>query len=399
MSKTDFFARIGKELEHTSKRKERVAEEFTKDPSPRAVIGGSPYLIFNSNDYLGLRFHPALAKAEHDATLRFGAGPGAVRFISGTLGIHRELERALAAFHGREDAMLFSSAFAANLGALSVLCKGDDVFVVSDELNHRSIIDGIRLSGVGKEQKSVFKHLDAEDLRRVLEEGKERFTRAVVVTDGVFSMLGEVAGLKELRRVVDAYDPLYPEGVLFVVDDCHGVGAVGERGRGTEEVFGVPADLLVGTLGKSLGSDGGYVTGSKLLLDHLRENASTYIYSNPISPGTAGAGIAAVKLLDTNDGIERLLHLRRNVAFFKEEAKKGKLILAADSDHPIQPLLIGDTAKTRLLADGLFAKGILVTPINFPVVPKGRDEIRIQISALHTNEDIVALVDAIRQLL
>ncbi len=385
-----------------SKRNEHMIEGFTNHPSPRAVIAGTEYRIFNSNDYLGLRHAPAVKEAEHVASMQYGAGPGAVRFISGSLKVHRDLEQALARFHGREDAMVFSSAFATNLAVLFSLIKGQSkdslvtgkTLVVSDELNHRSIIDGIRLANLSKEEKQIFKHLDAESLSSVLEANVGSFDRVVVVTDGVFSMLGEYQDLSKLTAVAKAYDNGYPQGVLLVVDDCHGIGAFGATGRGTEEVSNARADVLVGTLGKGFGVDGGYVVADKVVIDYLRESAATYIYSNSISPGTAGAALAAVNLVDSQEGKELVLKLQRNVERLKAGFLKAGFVFAADSVHPIQPVLIGDAGKTKALTLALYEAGYLVTNINYPVVPPGRDEIRVQLSASHTNEDIDAFIAA-----
>src|SRR3989344_3247267 len=384
-----------------SKRKERVIEGFTEEECPRALINGKTYLLFNSNDYLGLRFNKEIKKAEHEASGKYGNGPGAVRFISGTMEIHKKLEQAIANFHGREDAIIFSSAFAANFSILQALIKGQSVdslisnntLVVSDELNHRSIIEGIKVANLNKEQKVIFNHLDHEHLKRILEENAGRFARVVVVTDGIFSMLGEAQNLREIKRVIEDYDSRYDEGIFLVVDDAHGIGCFGESGRGCEEVFGVKCDVLVGTLGKSLGTDGGYATGDKIIIDYLRETASGYIYSNPIPPGCAAAALASIKLLDSEHGKELLSKLKKNIAVFKHKMKSKGFIFAADSSHAIQPLVIGDAEKARKLAARLFDECIVVTNINFPVVPKGRDEIRVQISALHSEKEIDFFVE------
>jgi glycine C-acetyltransferase len=389
----------------TSKRQEKIIEAFTNDPAPRALIGGKEYRIFNSNDYLGLRFRPELKEAEHQASQQYGTGPGAVRFISGSLKVHRDLEKALAKFHGREDAMVFSSAFATNLAVLFSLIIGqakdsvvtNEVLVISDELNHRSIIDGIRIANHPKEMRQIFKHMDPQDLDRVLKEGVGKFKRALIVTDGVFSMLGEYQDLGEIRRVVDEYDAQYEQGVLLVVDDAHGIGAFGETGRGTEEVSGGDADVLIGTMGKGFGADGGYVTADQAVIDYLREAAATYIYSNSISPGTAGAALAAVDLLESETGQELLEKSRQNVQLLKQLMTDAGFTFAADSVHPIQPLLIGDAGKAKALTKALFDAGILVTTISYPVVPAGRDEIRVQISAAHTQEDIEYFVEACKR--
>lgn len=405
MGKSHFVETLQKELARigqakTAKRFEKVIEGFTKGPSPQALIGGKPYRVFNSNDYLGLRFHPQLKAAEHAASENFGTGPGAVRFISGTLKVHRDLEKAIAHFHGRDDAIVFSSAFATNLAVLFCLIKGQaadsvvggNTIVISDTLNHRSIIDGIRVANLPKEQRALFNHLDLDDLDRVLKEKRGAFQRAIVVTDGIFSMLGELQDLKKMRQVIDAHDPHFPEGVWLVVDDAHGVGAFGKTGRGSEEACHAKADVLIGTLGKAFGADGGYVAADQTVIDYLRESAATYIYSNSISPGTAGAALAAFKLIQTDAGAKLLAQLVHNRDYFQKEMQKAGCTFAAHSIHPIQPILLGDAAKTGFFKEGLFEGGILVTNINYPVVPKGRDEIRVQISAAHTKEDLDAFI-------
>lgn len=401
MSKQDFYKVLQSEVDRidsaqVSKRKEIIIEGFSKEDSPKAKIAGKEYRVFNSNDYLGFRHHPEVKKAEEKAAKEYGAGPGAVRFISGSLKVHRDLEKALALFHGRDDAMIVSSAFATNMAVLFSLLKGQsktskvsaNAVVISDELNHRSIIDGIRLANLPREQKAIFKHLDASDLKKVLEENLSKFDRALVVTDGIFSMLGEYQDLKALREVIDEYDGKYKEGVLLVVDDCHGIAAFGESGKGTEEVSGAQADVLIGTLGKGFGADGGYVVADQVVIDYLRESAATYIYSNNISPGTAGAAQRSVEILDSPEGEKMLERLRENIDRVKKDLAAAGFNFAADSIHPIQPILIGDAAKTVAFKDKLYEAGILVTNINYPVVPEGKDEIRVQLSSSHTVEDL-----------
>ncbi len=389
----------------TSKRHELVIEgfEFSDSAAPKAVIEGKAYQIFNSNDYLGLRHHPVVKAGEAAAAEKYGAGPGAVRFISGSLGIYSELEKAVAQFHGRAAAMVFSSAFAANLAVISSLIKGqskdslvqDNVLVLSDELNHRSIIEGIRVANLPSVQRAVFKHLDLTDLRRVLTENVGKFDRVVLVTDGIFSMLGEYQDLKALRAVTDEFDPQFPSGVLVIVDDCHGVGVFGQTGRGVEEATGAKADVLVGTFGKAFGADGGYVVADQAVIDYLRESCATYIYSNSISPGTAGAALTAVKLLTETAGQALLQKSRENLVHFAELMQQAGLKFAVQSTHAIQPVLVGDPAKTKALKEALFAAGFLVTSINYPVVPAGRDEIRVQISAAHTASDLQTFATAL----
>ena len=405
MSKQKFFSMLASEVDRldktgSAKRGERVIDGFE---GSAAMIDGAKYLVFNSNDYLGLRHLEELKVAEKEATEKFGTGPGAVRFISGTLEPHKDLEASIAKFHGRGDAIVFSSAFAANTAALFSLIKPQSrdsllnpkVLVLSDELNHRSIIDGIRLANLDRSQKQVFAHLDHKDLESKLKTGVGQFDRVIVATDGVFSMLGETQKLTDLQLVIDKYDDLYPEGVITFVDDCHGIGAIGETGRGVEELEGVKADVLVGTLGKAFGCDGGYVTGSRELVDYLRESAATYIYSNSISPGTAAAAKAAIELVSSGKGQDLLLELKDRIELFKKLAKENKIELAADSIHPVQPVLVGDTKKANELSEFLFENCILATKIAYPVVAKGRDEIRVQISASHSKDEIEKLIEVL----
>lgn len=394
---------LKKELERidlikTTKRNEIVIEGFEKDGrnAPKAIINGKKYSVFNSNDYLGLRFNDRIKKSEEEASERYGCGPGAVRFISGTMRIHKELEKELADFHGREDAMIFSSAFAANMAVIHCFIRGQsrdslvggDSLIISDELNHRSIIDGVRVGEPKKENKAIFKHLDIEDLKRVLRLDFGKFKRAIVVTDGIFSMLGEYQDLAKLNDAVREFEGGFDEGIITIVDDSHGVASFGQGGRGCEEFCNSKCDLLIATMGKGFGTDGGYVVGDKIYIDYLRESAATYIYSNPISPGTAGAALQSVRILNSEEGRELIRKLNENINYFKSGMKAAGFKFAANSEHAIQPILIGDPVKTKELVDALFNLGIVVTNISYPVVPKGRDEIRVQISAAHTMEDL-----------
>jgi glycine C-acetyltransferase len=391
-----------------SKRNEIIIENFVFEEgyAPKAVIKDKKYSIFNSNDYLGLRLHKKVLEAEHLASNKFGSGPGAVRFISGSMIIHKELENSVAKFHEREDCIIFSSAFATNFGVLHALIKGqskdslisNDTLVISDELNHRSIIDGIRVAGLNKENKAIFKHRNFESFKEVLELNKGKFKRVLIITDGIFSMLGNYQDLSKLNEVISNYENFFDEGILLIVDDAHGVGAFGKHGRGVEEFCNSKADILIGTFGKGFGVDGGYVVGDKIYIDYLRESAATYIYSNPISPGTAGAALKAVEIVASDEGLLLIKKLNDNIKYFKEKIKQSKFELASQSEHAIQPILIGDPLKTRKIVDELYKKSILVTNISYPIVPKGKDEIRVQLNSLHTKKDIDEFFEALEDL-
>jgi glycine C-acetyltransferase len=347
--------------------------------------GDTEFLRMNSNSYLGMSFRPEVIAAEERAAHTYGAGPGAVRFISGTYDLHVELERRLAAFHGREAGMIFSSAYATVLSVIVPLVT-DQTALISDALNHNCIINAMRLARPAR--KEVYEHLVLDELARRLEACAGTCRRAVVVTDGIFSMRGDHAPLDEIAAVVKRYDGRYPENALLVVDDSHGVGAFGQTGRGTEEFTGSgPVDVLVGTLGKAFGVNGGYVVGSATLLTYLREKSPMYIYSNPITPAEAAAALAALDVLESERGRALLGHLRAMTARFEQ----GLVRLGFETipgEHPVVPLMVRDTARTTALVRHLKRNGILATGLNYPVVPKGDEEIRFQVNADHTEGDI-----------
>ena len=362
---------------------------------PRVRLEGEgerPFLRMNSNGYLGLALHPALIAAEEEAARAFGAGPGAVRFISGTYAPHTALERRLAAFHGRPAAMLYSSAYASVMGVLPPLIS-EETAVISDALNHNCIINAIRLARPAR--KAVYGHLDTQELEAALAQAAGSCRRALVVTDGVFSMRGDHAPLDRIAELARAWDARFPENVLVVVDDSHGVGAFGATGRGTEEVTGARADLLVATLGKAFGVNGGYVAASRVVIDYLRERSPFYVYSNPITPAEAAAAARALEIVDGPEGRARLARLRAMTArFAKGLAALGHETLSGE--HPVVPLLLRDTDRTRALVRHLRERGILATGLTYPVVPRGDEEIRFQISADHTPADIDEALEALR---
>ncbi|MCF6251205.1 MAG: aminotransferase class I/II-fold pyridoxal phosphate-dependent enzyme [Methylococcaceae bacterium] len=362
---------------------------------PRYLLakqGSKGFLRMNSNSYLGLSTDKSVINAEAKAAEIFGTGPGAVRFISGTYQPHKDLECKLAEFHGRESALLFSAAYASMMGVLPQFITRDTL-VVSDALNHNCIINAIRLAKPAK--KMVYAHLDMTELNQILQTNSGRFKRVCVVTDGVFSMRGDFAALDKIVEICKQYEQGYEQGIITLVDDSHGVGAFGQTGRGTEEVTKTKADVLIATLGKAFGVNGGYVVSSTKVIEYLKETAPLYIYSNPITPAEAAAALITVEIVDSIEGVNKLKRLRE----LNKQLRSG-LIQAGfetlDSEHPIVPVLIRDTAATSALVKHLFENTILATGLNYPVVPKGEEEIRLQVSACHTEKDIDYLLAVLK---
>jgi glycine C-acetyltransferase len=316
-----------------------------------------------------------------------------VRFISGTFAPHVELERRLARFHDREAAILFSSAYAAVVGTLAPLLTPESA-VVSDALNHNCIINAIRLAGPA--HKHVHAHGDVAELDAALGRAAGEARRAIVVTDGVFSMRGDVAPLDRIVARARAHDEAFAENVTVVVDDSHGVGALGATGRGTEEETGARVDLLIATLGKALGVNGGYVVGPRTVIDWLRERSPFYVYSNPITPAEAAAASRAVDVLDSEEGRTLLERLRART----EQFEVGLRDLGHETipgPHPVVPLLVRDTERTRALVRHLRAEGVLATGLAYPVVPRGEEEVRFQLSAEHTAADVAEALAALER--
>jgi glycine C-acetyltransferase len=339
----------------------------------------------NANNYLGMSLKKEVIKAEERATKEFGVGPGAVRFISGTYVPHLMLEKKLAQFHKKESAMVFSSAYAAILGILPPLISNETV-VISDELNHNCIINAIRLAR--PKDKKIYPHNDVKGLEKAVVESAGSCRRVIIITDGVFSMRGEHAPLGEIAAIEERYDPKFEEGIVSVVDDSHGVGAFGATGRGTMEYIGEErVDILVATLGKALGVNGGYLVSDAEVVAFLRETSPFYIYSNPITASEASAALKALEILDSPAGKKILDYLR----FITARLEQGLIDLEYEvirGDHPIVPVMIRDINKTDELVAYLKQNGILATGLNFPVVPSGDEEIRFQLCADHTESDI-----------
>ncbi|MDR6171785.1 glycine C-acetyltransferase [Curtobacterium sp. SORGH_AS_0776] len=351
----------------------------------RAAIeaDGAPLLNFCANNYLGLADSTDLVDAAKDALDRWGYGMASVRFICGTQDLHLDLERRVSAFLGTEATILYSSCFDANGGLFEVLLGPEDA-IISDELNHASIIDGVRLS---KAQRYRYRNRDVQDLEaQLVAAGDARFR--AIVTDGVFSMDGSIAPLAEICDLADRYD------ALVIVDDSHAVGFVGEHGRGTPELCGVAdrVDVYTGTFGKALGgASGGYVASRQEIVDLLRQRSRPYLFSNSLAPVIAAGTVAALDLIERSDDARE--RLRANAARFRSLMTDAGFELLP-GEHPIVPVMFHDAALTARIADEMQARGIYVTAFSYPVVPKGRARIRVQLSAAHTGEQVRRCVTA-----
>jgi glycine C-acetyltransferase len=344
----------------------------------RVEVGGGPGLLnLCANNYLGLAQHPAVRDAAKRALDEWGYGLASVRFICGTQLVHKDLERGLAAFLRMEDAILFGSCWDANGGVFETLLGAEDA-VISDALNHASIIDGIRLC---KAQRLRYANNDLEDLARRLEEARDARFR-LIVTDGVFSMDGIIANLRGICDLAERYD------AMVMVDDSHAVGFMGEGGRGTPEHCGVAGrvDILTGTLGKALGgASGGYVSASRRVVEMLRQRARPYLFSNTLAPAIAGASLRVLELIAAESGLRE--KLRENTRFFRA-ALEGAGFRIIPGEHPIVPVMLGDAALAAKFAESMLSKGVYVIGFSYPVVPRGEARIRTQVSAVHTREDL-----------
>lgn len=365
---------------------------------PRYLLQGSAgeFLRMNANSYLSLSHHPALLHAADEAARVFGAGPGAVRFIDGTCIHHVQLEERIAAFTGRPAAKAFNSAYTTILGT-AITLSGPHTYWIGDALNHNCIIRAMRIANIPGDRRSIFAHNDPDDLAGKLEAVPDGVERVVVIFDGIFSMRGDAAPLQELLRVTSAHDHRFRDGVVTMMDDSHGIGAYGATGRGTEEHGGARVDVLVGTFGKAFGVNGGFVAGSEALIEAVRQKSDTYIYTNPLGAADCAAAVAAVEIADSAEGRERLANLATRTKRFRA----GLDALGLESiqgPHPVVPLLVRDTGKTRAMVRGLFEREILAVGLTFPVVPKGDETIRFQINAAHTDSDIDQVLNALNDL-
>ena len=367
----------------------------TRGPRYRLEGSDHAFIRMNSNSYLSLSHNPAVMEAADQATHDFGVGPGAVRFIDGTFSHHVELEERVAAFTGKKSAKIFNSAYTANLG-LSLAVSGPKTYWVGDALNHNSIIRAMRIAGVPRENKAIYAHNDMDDFQRCLEKVPEDMERVIVIFDGIFSMRGDNAPLAEINRRCEPHRERFPSGLVTVVDDSHGIGAYGATGRGTEDYCSQQADITVGTFGKAFGVNGGFVAGSAELTETIRQKADTYIYTNPLSVADCAAASKALEIADSEEGLGLLKHLKARTAQFRQ----GITDLgweSIDGPHPVVPLLVRDTERTKALVRHFFDNGVLVVGLAFPVVPKGDDTIRVQINAAHTEADIEEALEVLKQ--
>jgi glycine C-acetyltransferase len=352
--------------------------------------GRGDVLILSSNNYLGLCDEPSVIEAGIDGLHRYGAGTASVRFICGTFTIHRELEQALARFVGTEASLSYVSAWNANEGFTATVAQEGD-FIISDALNHASIIDSMRLAkAISKCTTAVYKHSDMDDLRAKLSEAKGA-KRRMIWTDGVFSMEGAIAKLPEILQIAEEHD------AIVVVDDSHSTGVLGKTGRGTAEHFGVlgEVDVITSTLGKALGgAAGGFVAGSEALADYLTQRSRPQLFSNALPPTVATSALAAVRYVEAHP--ERVKTLQDNARYFREQITEAGF-KPLPGDTPIIPIIVGETAAAIQMSDMLLDEGVFVTGFGFPVVPQGQARVRCQISAGHSRDDLDEAVRVFRK--
>ena len=385
-------ARLRAELEQF--RTDGVYKQLNYLASPQAarvqMEGRGEVIILSSNNYLGLSNEPSVVAAGKAALDRFGAGTSSVRFICGTFTIHRELEAACARLVGTAASLSFVSCWNAN-EALPATLLGEDDLVLSDQLNHASIIDGIRLAkAITKCQTGVYKHGDLDDLVAKLEAARDRRTR-MVITDGIFSMEGAIARLPDLVDICRRHD------AVLVVDDSHATGVLGPTGRGTAEHFGLvgEVDFITSTLGKALGgAAGGFVAGSEAACDYLTQRARPQLFSNALPATVAGSALASIEFLEQHP--ERVARLRENARYFREQLL-GLGFKPLAGETPIIPVIIGETAAAIQMSNLLLAEGVFVTGFGFPVVPQGQARVRCQVSAAHTRQDLDQALAAFRK--
>jgi len=341
------------------------------------IVDGKKAINLSSNNYLGFANHPRLKKAAIEAIEKFGVGAGAVKTIVGNMTLHEQLEADLATFKREEAVLLFQSGFNCNAGVIQAITAAGDL-IISDELNHASIIDGTRLS---KADRAVYKHSDMNDLHRVLSELRVNYKQVLIITDGVFSMDGDLAKLPEIVELAEKFN------CLTYVDDAHGSGVLGENGRGTVDHFHLQGriDFTIGTLSKAFGVMGGYVAGKQVMKEWLSMRARPLLFSTNLPPAVVGALIEAVKMLEESDEYTKAVWENGN--YFKSKMKDAGFDIG-HSETPITPIFVFDEAKTVLFSKKLLEKGVFVSPIIFPTVPKGKARLRVMVTAAHTKSQL-----------
>jgi len=378
---------------------------------PTITVRGSDkkYIAFNSNSYLGMSKDPRLLAAAEKAAHENGTGPGAVRFINGTNELHISLEDKIAKFMGYSHGKVLVSAYTANL-TVTQLIASKDTIIISDALNHNSIIKANDFSRV--QHKAIYAHNNIEDLKIQLQKALgSKMKRAVVITDGVFSMRGDVAPLDRIQVLVDEYNDKFDEGVIFIVDDSHGIAAFGRTGRGAIEVVNnkvnraafVKPDIVTLTFGKGFGVNGGAIVSSSTEFHRaIREMGSPYIYTNPCGPAEVAACSASIDIIDSPEGVQKLAYLQERIIQFRKGIEKNGIPTINPEpgmeSHPIVPLIIGDAVKTHKIVKALFEEGILTVGLTYPVVTRGEDELRIQINASHTVKDVDFMLSALSKI-
>ncbi len=374
-------------------KKDKVYKRLNYLESPQSarvhMEGRGEVLILSSNNYLGLCDEPEVVRAGVEGLDQFGAGTGSVRFICGTFTIHRELEQAIASLVGTEASLSYVSAWNANEGLTATIVEAGD-FVVSDALNHASIIDSLRLAkAITKCTTAVYGHSDMDDLVEKLENARDA-KRRIIWTDGVFSMEGSIAKLPEILEIARRYD------AIVAVDDSHGTGVLGETGRGTAEHYGLigEVDIITSTLGKALGgAAGGFVAGPASLCDMLTQRSRPQLFSNALPPTVAASALAAIRFLQAHP--ERVAKLRENVRYFRDQITESGF-KPLPGDTPIVPIIVGETAAAIQMSDMLLEEGVFVTGFGFPVVPQGQARVRCQLSAAHSRDDLDEAIAAFR---
>lgn len=357
---------------------------------PVCVIDGKKVVNLTSNNYLALTTHPKLVKAAQEAIGRYGVGTAAVRSIIGTMDIHQELEGRLARFKGTEAAVVFQSGFATNVALCQSLMTSEEDLLISDELNHASIIDGARLA---KSSRKVYPHKDMKALKAVLESPEARKARRrMVVTDGVFSMDGDIAPLPEIVDLAERYE------ALVMVDDAHASGVLGKCGRGTPDHFSLTqrVPIQIGTLSKAIGAIGGYVASTRLMREYLVSTARPFLFSSSHPPSVTATCLAALDLLESPEGEARIKTLWENARFFKEELKAAGFDTGV-SETPITPVIVGDTAKAKAFSERLFEEGVFALWIGYPTVAKGKERLRTIVTSGHTEKDLKLALEKFRK--